>query len=162
MHYNIYEISRKPVPDDEKLNEYKLPDGFVGIIAEYIEGELTGDRKELALADFAARFGRSCERSGDEIRFASNAPESYFCSSYGEFCAMASILETCDLKWFSGQKHTPRFSEAYRNLTSLYENRFYYYVYDRDYDDLKTLDAWVREMDTDTPYFFGAVLDYKF
>ena len=162
MHYNIYEISRHPIPDDEQLVECELPDHFVGTIAEYVEGKVLGDQRELALAAFAARFRSSCERNGDEIRFASDAKTSYFYSSHGEFCAMASVLKSCELEWFSGQKHIPRFNEAYRNLTTLYENKFCHYVYDRDYDDFKTFDAWVRELDTGTPYFFGAVLDYKY
>ena len=162
MHCNIYEISKKPIHDDERLREYELPDWFVGTIAEYIEGELTDEQREQALSAFASRFRSSIERSGDEICFKPDVKESYFYSSHGEFRAMASVLTTCDVEWFSGHKHSPRFSDAYRNLTTLYENKFSYYVYDRDYSELLTLDAWVREMDTDTPYFFGAVLDYKF
>ena len=67
MHCNIYEISKKPIHDDERLREYELPDWFVGTIAEYIEGELTDEQREQSLSAFASRFRSSIERSGDEI-----------------------------------------------------------------------------------------------
>lgn len=53
------------------------------------------------------------------------------------------------------------FSVAMGTLSSAYEEKFGCYIYDHDYGELKTLDAWVREMEPDKPYYAGAVMDYK-
>ena len=79
-----------------------------------------------------------------------------------KFQEALSVLMVCDLEAFSGKRCLPSLHEAMYKAKSAYEDRFGFYVYDRDCEELMTLDNWVRNMNVGVPSYVGGIVDYHF
>ena len=161
MHSRIFEISSNPIEEEERLTEYAVPEWFCNSIADYVDTVGSEERHE-DLNWLVGRFGGNCERDGDKLKFKETTQEDYFRFDFVKFHDALTILKDCDLETFCGKRYVASFHEAMYSAKSAYEDRFGFYVYDRDCEELMTLDNWVRHMNVAIPYYVGGVVDYHF
>ena len=161
MHSRIFEISSQPIEAESRLTEYAVPEWFCGSIADYVD-TVREEEREDDMNWLAGRFGGNCERVGDKLEFKEMTQEDYFRFDYIKFQESLTVLQACDLESFSGKRYLPSLYEAMYQVKSAYEDRFGFYVYDRDCEELMTLDNWVRNMNVSVPSYIGGIVDYHF
>jgi len=161
MHSRIFEISSQPIEADDRLTEYAVPEWFCNTVADYVDTiPDTGRNDELDW--LVGRFAGNCKREGDKLIFLETTQEEYFRKDYGEFREALAILMNCNLETFCGKRYDASFHGAIYRAKSSYEDQFGFYVYDRDAEELMTLDSWVRDMDVNAPCYAGGIVDYHF
>ena len=160
MHCIVVELGKKPVKPSDRTASYVLPAWFTSGVAEYID-DVSEELRDAELDQFVQSFGGNCRRDKDKLMFSKRVKLNYFKLKYQQFKAAAAVLSVVDEDVFAGIEHSEPFSEAISTVSNAYEDKYGCYIYDHDYGELKTLDAWVREMEPDKPYFAGAVMDYK-
>ena len=161
MHSRIFEISSTPVDVNDRLTEYAVPEWFCNSIADYVD-TVAEDNRQEELDWFVSRFAGNCERDEDKLTFNARTQEDYFRYDYAKFREALSVLMAMDLETFSGKRYSPSLGEAMYTVESRYDDRFGFYVYDQDREELMTLDNWVRHMDVAKLYYVGGVVDYHF
>ena len=159
MHSRVFEISRIPIEKESRLDAYELPDWFCSGIADYVDN-IHESYREDDLKWFAGRFGENCQRDGDQVSFNDQVKMEYFRGEYEKFRAAAAILVSSTLEEFCGNAPKTDIDRTVYRLKSAYEDKFGFYVYDRDDEELITMDAWVRRSDLTVPYFIGGIVDY--
>lgn len=159
MHSRVFEISSEPIAPVNRLNEYELPDWFCSGIADYVDSTREEDRPE-ELSWFSSRFAGNCQVDGDMVIFKDNTKHDYFRFSYNKFREAAAVLAVCEYDTFCDSKPSSDFSMTIHKLKSSYEDHFGFYVYDRDNEELITMDSWVRQRDLSKPYYVGSIIDY--
>ncbi len=159
MHSRIFELSEQPIPEDDRYSEDKLPDWFYSTVGDYA-CDLLDTHRENAIQWFVGFFGGQCKNDGDRIEFTDKALDFHFRRSYGDFVKNASLLTAYSFEAFCGKSGYSVLMDTLRDLNSDYEDKFGFYVYDRDCDELFTLDMWLRETDLSKPFFIGGTLDY--
>ena len=160
MHSRIFEISRYPINRKERIKAYDLPEWFCHEIADYVD-DLGESEREDSLSWFEAHFGEACKRVGDKISFADGVKEKFFAARYKVFISSLSAA-VCTLKDFSGENQESDLPMNMYRLKESYEDRFGFYIYDHDMEELMTLDSWVRRFDLTKDYYFGSAIDYHF
>ncbi len=161
MHSRIFEISRSPLNRKERINAYGLPEWFCHEIADYVD-DLGESEREDSLSWFESHFGEACKRTGDKLTFIENAKETYFRSRYQAFVAAARAAAECTLEEFCGDNEMSTFTMTIYQLKESYEDKFGFYVYDHDVEELMTLDTWIRAADFTKSYYLGSAIDYHF
>ena len=159
MHSRVFEISSKPIDAESRLDEYLLPDWFCRGIADYVDSTKEEDRPE-ELSWFSSRFAGNCKVDGDMVSFEAKTKHDYFRFNYNKFREAAAVLAVCDFEAFCESKPCSDFETTMHKLKSSYEDRFGFYVYDRDNEELITMDSWVRQADLSVPYYIGSIIDY--
>ena len=160
MHCIVVELSKRPIELSDRTASYVLPAWFSSGIAESVD-DLSDDIRTAELDHFVHSFWGNCRRDKDKLTFSERMKLNYFQFKYQQFKAAAAVLSVVDEDVFAGIEYSEPFSIAIGTLTNAYEDKFGCYIYDHDYGELTTLDAWVREMEPDKPYFAGAVIKYK-
>lgn len=159
MHDYIYELSSRPIPENERYSLFDIPDWFHGSIADSVY-DADGDERELAIESFVRSLGSCCSYEDGVLRFTGNVKEGYFKGSFEAFQEAAARLATTDYREFSGQEHSHEFIRAMTNLKQAYEDKFDHYVYLKDSEELIPMDSWMRDLDLSESYYFGGVIDY--
>jgi len=159
MHSRVFEISSKPIDEALRLDEYELPDWFCSGIADYVD-RIDDENRVEEINWFASQFAGNCIVAGDKVSFKPNTKHDYYRHNYNKFREAAAILATCDYEAFCDSKPCSEFSMTLLQLNSSYEDRYGFYVYDRDDEELITLDSWVRRNDLSEPYYIGSIIDY--
>ena len=159
MHSRVFEISTEPIAAELRMDEYELPDWFCSGIADYVDSTLDEDREE-ELNWFRSRFAGNCSVDGDSVKFGPNTKHDYFLFNYNKFREAATVLAVCEYDAFCDSKPSSDFSMTIYKLQSSFEDRFGFYDYDRDNEELLTLDSWVRQKDLSLPYYIGSIIDY--
>lgn len=159
MHSRVFEISRSPIEIAQRLDPYELPEWFCSGIADYVDNTREEDREE-ELNWFTSRFGGHCKRSGNTVVFDPDTKKDYFQHDYAKFREAAAILAVCDYEDFCGSNPVSDFEMTIRQLKSSYEDQFGFYVYDRDNEELMTMDSWIRQTDLSGPLYVGGIVDY--
>lgn len=160
MYSIVLELGTMPIAKNDRTASYVLPSWFTSGIAESVD-DATDQERQTELDDFVHSLWGNCRRNGDELRFNQRMKLDYFKAKYQQFIEAAAALSTCDEEVFAGLEYSEQFSTAVGSLNRAYEDKFGCYIYDRRYEELKTLDAWVREMDPEVAYYAGAVIKYK-
>lgn len=160
MHSRIFELSTSPIHRKERITSYGIPEWFCGSIADYVD-DISESEREGELTWFVSRFGEHCSRAGDKISFGEKVKESYFAAKYRTFISSLSAA-LCTLKDFSGASEDTNLPMVMFRLQESYEDRYSFYVYDHDIEELLTLDSWVRRTDLSKSYYLGGVIDYHF
>lgn len=161
MHCNIYEVSRKPIAEEDRMSEFNLPDGFLGSVADSLN-RTTGEERDMALQLFTILLDGKCTVDGDELHLDENFKESYFADKYSAFQGAVSELGKIDFETFIGNKGTSELPKAVRSLNDATADKFSHYIYDKDYEELSPIDSWLRFADPDARIYFGTVLDYHY
>ena len=161
MHSRIFEISEKPVPEDERYSFEMLPDWFYGSVADYAD-DIPDDHRDDEIQWLVGFFSGQCQNDGDRISFTDKAVEYHFRRSYWDFVKAGSLLSAFSFDAFCGKTGHQALDTTLYGLNKAYNDKFGFYVYDRDRDGLYTLDTWLREADLSEPYYIGGILDYHF
>ena len=161
MHSRIFEISNHPIEKDERLTEYGVPEWFCHSVADYVD-TVSETNREDDLNWLLSQFAGNCERVDDKLTFVARTQEDYFRDNVTKFREALAILMALDLETFSGKKYSASLGESMYTVQSRYDDKFGFYVYDRDCEELMTLDNWVRHMDVTKTYYVGGVVDYHF
>ena len=88
--------------------------------------------------------------------------ERYFRQAYSKFLAAAAQLTAYSYEAFCGKNGWRVLDHAVFELNDAYEDRYGFYVYDRDRSEFRTEDAWLREADLSAPWYVGGIVDYHF
>lgn len=159
MHSRVFEISTTPIDAKDQFNTSQLPEWFFHTIAD--SGDDVPDaEREGSLDWFVRRFGDNCHRDGDKVSFEPQMKTDYFKKSHEAFLSAASTLTKCSLDEFSGVAPQSEFFRALFTLKSSFENQYSFYVYNKEIDELITMDQWVRNADLTQSYYIGGIIDY--
>lgn len=157
MHCWIFELRDKPLAIDERAEPEDLPKGFVGWIADYVQECGVVDREE-EIKNFCEMFDGVCTRNGDEIIFAPEAKRHWFGDRHGRFSDAAIMAAATSYEDFL------TYNIAYTALCEMkraFSDETGFYTLD-DYGDFEPFDDFMRGMEPNRPYYFGAVFDYRF
>ena len=158
MHSRIFELSTTKIPDDGRLDESSVPEGFFGPIADSLT--TIEDGRDSEIEKFAKLFGGECELVGGKIKFTRNAKSKYFANLYESFLKSASLLQTATFEAFTGGKGAKELSDAVYYLNEAYSDKWGIYIYDRG--ELLPLSQWLRETKLSRPFYIGGIIDYHF
>ena len=161
MHSRVFELSEHPIEASDRYSYDWLPDWFYGSIADYAVDIEDKDRND-EIKWFVGFFSGQCKNDGDRIEFTDKALEYHFRRSYWDFLKAASLLSAMSFDAFCGKNGHQALDTTLYELNSAYNDKFGFYVYDHDSDELKTLDAWLREADLTKSYYMGGIINYHF
>ena len=161
MHNTIYELSRTPVPLDQRARAGNMPDWFFARICDYTENP-TPSRRKAALKTFVNILGRYCKKSGEKLTLSPQIKEVFFQERYEHFRAAAEALARTDYPTFAGLETTPAFHLALEVLRDSYEDRRGIYIYSAETGALVTLEHWLRNADFSRPFYIGGIIDYYY
>jgi len=159
MHNYIFELSSTAIPEDERYSIFDIPDWFKGSIADAAY-DTAGEERELAIASLIKGLGPYCSFEDGRVQFSGDVKEQYFRGNFEIFLEAATMLAATDYRTFSGQERSCDFARAITNLNQAYEEKFDFYIYLSDEDELIPGDAWVRDLDLSDCYYIGGVIDY--
>ena len=161
MHSRIYQISEKPILEENLINEGKyLENGFIGRIADYVaheedEADIKSSLDWLNLAN----SGIETDSRNKTIKITSK--KAYFEEKYENFQEYLKKLQNTTFEEFIGNKEI---FEVY-HLKGTYNDEYGFYIDDSLTDEnygLSTLDYWVRHAEENKIYYVGNVFDYHF
>ena len=159
MHNYIFELSRMAIPEDERYSIFDIPDWFNGSIADPVY-DTEGEERELAIDGLIKCLGPYCCFEDGRVQFSGDVKEQYFRGNFEIFLEAATKLAATDYRTFSGQERSCDFARAMTNLAQAYEEKFDFYVYLPEEEELIPGDAWVRDLDLSDSYYIGGVIDY--
>lgn len=160
MHSRLYQISKTPINEDDRITERDMYDGndFVPIIADYVseieEGYDEEDVEWLArLLKEAAEF--------DGKTFVITNKKAYFEKKFERFLeSIDELKEVATLETFMDYKFND-LNEAYYSLKDAYDRTCEFYI-TSDYNGYETLDSFMRWAEEGERYYIGTVFDYHF
>ena len=161
MHSRIFELSQSPVPEDDRYTYDCLPEWFYGQIADYSD-DIPDENRSEEIRWFASSFAGACTCEGGKLTFAPDTVERYFRQAYSKFLAAAAQLTAYSYEAFCGKNGWRVLDHTVFELNDAYEDRYGFYVYDRDRSEFRTEDAWLREADLSAPWYVGGIVDYHF
>lgn len=163
MHSRIFELSTEPIPETERLDEDSVPEWFCMSVADYVDN--IEDHQRIGEIEwFASQFGDACEKDPktEVFTFAPSAKELFFKARYAAFKELGGKLAATTFDEFVSNRLDSEFGMNMYLFKQSCDDRFGFYVYDRDSSDLVTLDTWMRSIDTSCPYYVGGIVDYHF
>lgn len=149
MHSRIFQLSSQPINEDDYITEDLFYDGFVGSIADYVSSDTDRESDIEWFISFLEKYG--VKREGNAAYFPKGFKEIYFEKRLKELKEKVSNMtlhDFCDS------------FEAY-SLCALIEDRYGFYIY-TDSHGLMTLDDFVRNLENEDKFYFGATIDYHF
>lgn len=159
MHNSIYEISRSPIPLDQRTRAGHMPDWFYERICDYAENPGPAGR-ESAIHALSMLLGRFCTRERDRLTLSPQIRDVFFRSSFDCFKAAAQALAQTDYSVFAGLAPSPAFPLALSGLNDSYEDPRGIYIYSPETGELVTLERWLRNTDLSRPFYIGGTIDY--
>ena len=159
MHSRVFEIGSAPIPLEERASLSDLPDWFFEVIADY-GVDIPDAQREGELDWFIGRFDGNCHRDGEKITFKQQTKEDYFKAKHEKFLTAVAALMNCSLDDFAGSTSNTDLNGKVYALTSAYNDKFGFYVYDWEGDGLCTMDQWLRSADLSQEYYIGGIIDY--
>lgn len=159
MHCYIYELSSKPISEDERYSSTDLPDWFHGSISDGT-CDINAEERVSAIESLLETLAGNCTYEDGKLQFTDNVKDRYFRGSFAEFKEAAALLSVASYGEFSGQEKSAEFAKAMVAIRFAYEDKFDHYIYLRDNDELISLDAWVRDLDPKDSFYIGGIIDY--
>ena len=159
MHCYIYELSKEPIPEEERYSNSDLPDWFHGSISDGTY-DINAEERVSAIESLLGTLAGNCTYEDGKLQFTDNVKDRYFRGSFAEFKEAAALLSAASYGVFSGQEKSAEFAKAMVAIRFAYEDKFDHYIYLRDNDELITLDAWVRDLDPKDSFYIGGIIDY--
>ena len=154
MHDRIFQVSRRPVRWCDYIKESGYFDNwFTREIADYVSDK-TDRREDIADLGVAGNGYVVCkDKKGEYLMVTSK--EAYFEERHESFKARAGELANCTLE------HFIKGTTVMTDINNLYDDRFGHYIDDGDVNHgLQSMDAFVRNCDTNVKYYIGGTLDY--
>lgn len=151
MHGLIFQLNDEIIDKDDFLTEEELYDDFVGIIADYVDGDIDRDAAIGELILSLTPYGIIYDPTEQSIVFKKGFKKAFFKERYTN---LKKYISKLTLEEFSGSTDTfPLYC-----IKKTIEDKFGTYIY-FGYSCI-TLDEFVREMEEGKKYYFGSAIDY--
>lgn len=164
----IIQVSRTPVPEDERLTCDDLPEYCMSTIFDSVRDCDNSDRK-TAIKELAGCFGENCVE-GETLKISTALKRKYFKATFA--CAMSCIANLqrafFDVVGGSDDKNEPDFESLLERLQSIVDQSDTLLIYEEGTTGGKpwTIDKWLRNaLDNDeeeATFYIGGVLDYHY
>ena len=155
MHSRIFQVSEKPIKEENLIKEYQYYEWEHADYVSQIETNegITEDLKWLQ----TATKGIEVDLEARTIKITSK--KEYFEEKLEKFRELAEKLSTTTQEEFISPKSYTDFS----TLEDLYNDKYGFYIDDNnEYCGLTTLDNWVRYSEENKTYHVGNIFDYHF
>ncbi|MBP2070751.1 MULTISPECIES: hypothetical protein [Thermoanaerobacterium] len=153
MHGLIFQLNDEIIDKDDFLTEEELYDDFVGIIADYVDGDIDRDAAISELVISLTPYGIVHDPTEQSIVFKKGFKEKFFKPRLEK---LKKRIANLTLKDFIGNSNTLFLYE----IKNLIEEKYGIYVYTNKC--WATFDEFVREMKEGQKYYFGSAIDYHF
>lgn len=161
MHSRIFQISKKPILPEEYANVSTILDNnvdFVGNVADYV---IVADDPVYDIINWLFRRpGISGKEEAPGIYYFTINKHIYFKDKYEDFCnILKDISDNMDFEMFCNNSVTYKLY----CLTETHDEQTGLWIADHDlYEDMITLDSFVRNTDEGCKYYIGSVFDYHY
>ena len=155
MHSRIYQISEKPITEENLIEEYRYDEWHHAdyVVKEYNEEDIKSDLEWLQTAN----KGLQIDTKKKTITILSK--KEYFDEKHDKFKDLLEKLQDITLEEFITEKR----HYDILDLKDIYEDTHGFYVDDNDeYIGLTNLDNWVRNAEENKTYYVGNIFDYHF
>lgn len=155
MHGRIFQLYAKPIAKEEYLTESFFDDHwFLREIADYVSDhtDRNEDLKWLSDATDGIEFGK--DEAGEYLIIRSKGR--YFSAQHKKCVSACKELAKISLSDFASSFKAMR---IFSMLCDSFDQRFGFYVVD-SYEDVMTLDRFVRACKDGDKFYIGASLDY--
>lgn len=158
MHSRIYQVSEKPIKEENLIEECRYEDDFVGSTADYVskqvyESDIESDLEWLQ----TATKGIKIDTKTKTITITSK--KEYFETKHEKFKELAEQLSYISLDDFISDK---RYFDVH-NLKRAYDEKHAFYIDDNDEcTGITSMDNWVRSAEENKTYYVGNIFDYHF
>lgn len=157
MHSRIFQIEKKPIPEENYMTSRDVPEWFVSpSTADYVSDDTSREDDVDHLADVLSDIANIV---GSRITFTSSTSK-YFDKKYEDFIKEVAALSKTSLEEFS----TDEGGIGYRmwRINHYYNDKHGFYVYDEGACLLETLDNFLRDVKPGDVYYIGGTVDYHF
>lgn len=159
MHSRIYQISEKPIHKCDYIDEsYYYDHWFTSSIADYVSNKTDRADDIEWLKESCEQFGIIFDADEGGEYFIIEDKLKYFSRNIKEFKAMIEVLSAATLEHFASME----LGMAMHRLKSAYDDEFGFYVQTDNFDDLLSLDEFVRHSKNGDKFYIGATIDYHF
>ncbi len=153
MHSRIYQITKNPIDEDERLYSSIVPEWFCNVIADYVDD---GCNRDDDIGWLKRTLGDIVSVDGEKFTFSSDVT-GFFSNRHKAFVEAAEKLSKMPLEDFASYKDCA----FVRNLNNAYSDEYGFYVYDDD-ECLDTLEDFMRRVSGGETYYIGGIVDYHF
>ena len=155
MHSRIFQVSRKPISQEDLIEEYRYEDSFVGSHADYVVKQ--SESEGIDDLDWLQTATKGLEIDTEKKTITITSKEKFFETKHEKFQELLEKLQYMSLKEFSNAQNS---FDMY-DLESAYNDKYGFYIDDNDeYCGLTTLDDWVRNAEENKTYYVGNIFDY--
>ena len=159
MHSFVFEFSKEPIPVDDRLTEYDIPEWFIGAVADSWE-TVSQPERDIVVQNLVDPFGDTCRFDGETITFLDGAKDLYFRQSFEDFRKNIGRLGQVPFDAFAGKEDPEELRDIMYRLKKLYDDIYGTYIFDRDDCSMVTMDRWMRDMTPGEKLYNGGVVDY--
>jgi hypothetical protein len=160
MHSRIFQVSSKPITEDNLIKEYRYEDDFVGRVAGYVSLEYSEVDIKSDLEWLNNTEGLHVDTDKKTLTITSK--REYFDEKHDTFIELAEKLSNITLEEFINGEWDKGYGD-FTNLKDSYEDTYGFYIDDNDENiGLTTLDNWVRNAEENKAYYIGNIFDYHF
>ena len=171
MHSFIYEVSEKPIREDERISIQMLPDWFTLTVADTVS-DLYGEERDDAIQDFISSLEVRHGSNDDAFTINDVMKRMWFGAKFRKF--NFAVARLCGIRFSvfcnteDAQRHNVSgidpykgFIKAVDDLNLAVDDKYGNYIYDADmHGRLVTFDEWIREQAVGAKFYFGGVIDY--
>lgn len=153
-HSRIFELSTEPITKDEYVTESTFYDGFVGSVADYVDGNTDREEDIKWLLYVVEGYGVTYNKENQSIIFNEDFKLNYFKEKFESFKIAAHNIT---FEQFAGVNSM---GLGIYTLKNYIEDKYGFYIYK---DGLwSTLDSFVRDLKEGVTYYIGAIIDYHY
>ena len=158
MHSRIFQISTKPIGEDDYITESDYYDHwFTHQIADYVSDDSNRDEDIDWLKEYSNGFDIFRDNNGNYTIIVNNK-EKYFENAYDRFLRELDRIGRPTLEQFSQRIDLWSLNDACEDKYGFYVE----YCDDDNGHDLITLDDFIRRCDACTTYYLGGTIDYHY
>ena len=157
MHSRIFQVSKKRITKDNRIEEWRYEDDFVGRIADYVvkTEDTDNDLKWLT----TCKKGIKVNKKSRVITLEIVSKEEYFEQSFEEFKGFIKKFNDYTLSDFIDSRNWFDFYQ----LKDSYDDKHAFYIDDNDeYFGIATLDEFMRNVEDGDIYYIGNIFDYHY
>lgn len=160
MHSRIFQVSSKPISQEDYLTEDDIPESFFNTTADYVDS-LSDEERASSIEDLESVLANSFTFQDGAVTSTENMYE-YFRKPFESFRASLQRLSSISFEEFCGKVTYGNFSveSGLWRLRQCYLSEYGFYIYVTEYGELVTLDNWLRTVSPGETYYLGNVLDY--
>ena len=160
MHSRIYQVSAEPISPEDRIDESKYYDNFVGEIADYVS-EIGEDVDDGDIKWLGQHPGIETDPVKKTVTVTDKT--AYFAGKYKTFQETLDKLKATTPEEFQKYEPGDKLGMSMFILNEAYSDKFGFYMDDNgEWWGLETVDDWVRHAETGKTYYLGTVVDYHY